>query len=88
MTTNTPRVPVEADYWPQIAETWRMRAASERLKPGTKRYADQQCAYLQGALAALTTTGLMTMDRAHQMAFFVAIGRADELLKWHEKQPA
>ena len=76
---------VEKDYWPQICNVWHQRVASFQLKPGTQGYKRQQEAYLQGALAALTTAGLMTHDRASQIAYMVFIGRADWVLTWHTK---
>jgi hypothetical protein len=71
----------EKDYWPQICAVWEQRVASFKLKPGTQGYKRQQEAYLQGVLTALTTANLMTHDRAHQIAFMVLVGRADEVLK-------
>ena len=70
----------EAAYWPTVADSWRARAAALRLKPGTKRYIDQQEAFLQGAVAVATATGVMTHGRADMIGFLVMCGRIDMVL--------
>lgn len=77
----------EKDYWPQVMAAWERRAKLLGLKPKTRKYIDAQEAFLQGVLATATATGVMTMDRANQMAFFVMVGRIDEVMKWHTTTP-
>lgn len=70
----------ESTYWPTTCEAWRARAADLGLKPGTKRYLDQQEAFLQGAVAVATATGVMTHGRADMIGFLVMCGRIDMVL--------
>lgn len=70
----------EATYWPTVADAWRARAAALGLRPGTKRYIAQQEAFLQGALAVATATGVMTHSRADILAYLVLCGRIDMVL--------
>ena len=76
----------ETNYWPTVTQAWHRRASDLRLRPGTKGYTNQQEAFLQGVLAVATATGAMTMDRAQMLAFLVACGRIDSILKPEEKQ--
>lgn len=81
----------ESNYWPAVSETWQKRARELRLRPGTKGYINQQEAFLQGALAVATATGVMEMGRASTLAFLVACGRIDMVLppeKQEEKKAA
>ena len=70
----------ESTYWPTVCDAWRVRAAYLGLRPGTKRYLDQQEAFLQGAVAVATATGVMTHARADMIAFLVMCGRIDMVL--------
>lgn len=70
----------ESTYWPTTCDAWRARAAALGLRPGTKRYIDQQEAFLQGAVAVATATGVMTHDRANMIGFLVMCGRIDMVL--------
>lgn len=70
----------EANYWPAVTQVWHRRASELRLRPGTKGYINQQEAFLQGALAVATATGVMEMGRASTLAFLVACGRIDMVL--------
>ena len=81
----------ESQYWPAVTKAWQRRAVDLRLRPGTKGYINQQEAFLQGALAVATATGVMTMDRAQMLAFLVMCGRIDMALppeKQEEKKAA
>lgn len=78
----------ESTYWPTTCEAWRARAAALGLKPGTKRYIDQQEAFLQGALAVATAVGAMTYDRANMLGFLVLCGRIDMVLPPKAPAPA
>lgn len=78
----------ESTYWPTTCEAWRARAAALGLKPGTKRYIDQQEAFLQGALAVATATGVMTHGRADMIGFLVMCGRIDMVLPPKAPTPA
>lgn len=70
----------EQDYWPAVCEAWHNRARELELNPKTKRYADQQLAFLQGALAVATATGVMPMGRAHTLALLACVGRGEMVL--------
>ena len=70
----------ESAYWPTVCDAWRARAATLGLRPGTKRYIDQQEAFLQGAVALATATGVMTHERASMLGFLVMCGRIDMVL--------
>lgn len=78
----------ESTYWPTTCEAWRARAAALGLRPGTKRYIDQQEAFLQGALAVATATGVMTHERASMLGFLVLCGRIDMVLPPKAPTPA
>lgn len=71
----------EKDYMDQVRSVWRKRCNDLDIKPGSKVRAVQLEAYLQGVLAVATATGVMTMDRANQIAFLVSVGRGEEFLK-------
>ena len=78
----------ESTYWPAVSDAWRARAADLGLKPGTKRYLDQQEAFLQGAVAVATATGVMTHGRADMIGFLVMCGRIDMVLPPKAPTPA
>ena len=70
----------EAAYMHAVRLAWVERCKSTALKPGTKRRAEAMECYLQGVLAAATAIGAMTMERAGQIGFLVAVGRGEEYL--------
>lgn len=87
MTTDTPYLSITEEnlglVLRQAAQTWQQRATEFELKRGTKGRAAQLEAYLQGTLAVATATRLMTHQHAHNVAFMVAIGRAEEVIdRW------
>lgn len=65
------------------AATWTARCAELALKAGTKGRQRELEAYLQGVLAVATAARLMTHQEASQVAFIVAVGRAEEVIaRW------
>ena len=70
----------EQEYWPAVCEAWHNRARELGLNSKTKRYLDQQLAFLQGALAVATATGVMPIGRAHTLALLACVGRGDEMV--------
>lgn len=70
----------EIDYMPSVRAAWQQRAQSFALRKGTKGYQREAEAFLQGVLALATKLGVMTIERANQLAWLVAVGRIDEVL--------
>lgn len=67
----------------QAALAWHRRCSELELKPGTKSRMVQMEAYLQGAVAVMTSAQIMTFDEAHSVQFLVMVGRGEELLnRW------
>ena len=71
----------EADVWPDVVKSWEGRVRELSLRPKTVKYQDQQLAFLQGAISALSSAGIMTHERAGIIALMCMVGRADEMLK-------
>lgn len=78
----------EDKYMPGIKAAWHARCKSLAIRPGTQGRQRQLEAFLQGALAALTSTGHMTHERANMIAFLVAVGRGEEFLAEKESKHA
>lgn len=71
----------EALCMPIVCTGWEKRAAGLELpRKGAKREQDRE-AYMQGALAALVAAGLMTVERANQLAFMTAVGRLGQYME-------
>ena len=64
-----------------LAQSWTAQANGTRLKKGTKKYVEQQIAFIKGALDVLLFSGQITVDQANIVAFLIAVGRVDEVLK-------
>lgn len=76
---------VEDDYMPAIRKTWAGRCAALGLKKGTKKRTNEACAFMSGALSALTAAGVMTQERAGMIGFLFMVDRGEEFL---DKEPA
>jgi len=63
------------------ANAWSRRCQSLALRKGTKMRANQLEAFLQGALAVLTSTRILSQDDAHRVGFLVMVDRAEELIE-------
>ena len=70
----------ERDYMPSVCRAHQQRARDLGLKLHSKTYARDAEAYMQGVLAALTAVGVMSHDRAQQIAFLTAVGRLPEYM--------
>lgn len=69
------------------ADTWATRCSELRLKPGSAARRAQLEAFLQGALAVLTSTRVMNRDSAQHVALAVAVGRGEDVLQAWGKAP-
>ena len=74
-------VMTEQQVMKQVCQGWLKRAEELGLpKKGAKRAVDQQ-AYIEGALRALYSVGIITAERYHQIAFLSSIGRLDAYIE-------
>lgn len=70
----------EAEVWPDVVKSWEGRVREMNLRPNSKAYSDQQLAFLQGVISALSSAGIMTNERVGSLAFMCMVGRADAIL--------
>lgn len=75
----------EALVMPTACVVWEDRASALGLpKKGERREKDRE-AYMQGVLATLVAAGIMTPERANQLAFLTSVGRLGDYM---DKQAA
>lgn len=70
----------ENQYMPAIRKSWANRSAALGLKKGTKKRGNEACAFMSGVLIGLTSTGVMTQERAGMIGFLFMVGRGEEFL--------